>query len=151
MNNSCPECGYPLNGTESSCPECGYPLNAYSQRKSHASSITIEDSRSSRRSKSPSPVIIDDEGDNEAEDILRNTLNWIKNIIIVVSVIAGVVQFIVGIVASQISAGYIFLGLISGAITILVGIITAKLIWAVGMIFINISTNVRSIKKSLRS
>ncbi|GAY29487.1 hypothetical protein IMSAGC014_00104 [Bacteroidaceae bacterium] len=24
--NNCPECGYPLNGTENMCPECGCPI-----------------------------------------------------------------------------------------------------------------------------
>lgn len=26
MNQSCPECGFPLNGNESNCPECGFSL-----------------------------------------------------------------------------------------------------------------------------
>lgn len=28
MKKSCPECGYPLQGSERICPECGYPLHA---------------------------------------------------------------------------------------------------------------------------
>ena len=34
MNNSCPECGYPLEGNELYCPECGYPLQNTSNQHS---------------------------------------------------------------------------------------------------------------------
>lgn len=128
---ACPECGYPLNGTETSCPECGSPL----------------------QSKNPTlrNPMITDEGDNEAENILRKTLNWIKNLIMITSVVLGIAWVIMGVAGGvQTNNSLIsFLAIIGGALFIFIGVAVAKLIWAVGMIFINISTNVRSIKQSL--
>lgn len=31
--NNCPECGYPLNGTENICPECGYSMPKVETKK----------------------------------------------------------------------------------------------------------------------
>lgn len=128
---SCIECGYPFNGTETSCPECGSPIQSPNP--------------------TPSTPIIIDEGDNEAENILRNTLNWIKKLLMIASIILGIVWVIMGFVQGVQMDNFLipFLAIIGGALFVFIGFAVAKLIWAVGMIFINISTNVRSIKKSL--
>lgn len=128
---SCIECGYPFNGTETSCPECGHPIQS--------------------QNPTPSTTIIIDEGDNEAENILRDTLNWIKNLLMIASVVIGIIFVIWGLVDGIQTNNFLipFLAIIGGALIVIVGFAIAKLIWAVGMIFINISTNVRTIKKSL--
>lgn len=128
---SCIECGYPFNGTETSCPECGCPIQS--------------------QNPTPSTTIIIDEGDNEAENILRDTLNWIKNLLMIASVVIGIIFVIWGLVDGIQTNTFLipFLAIIGGALIVIVGFAIAKLIWAVGMIFINISTNVRSIKKTL--
>ena len=129
--NSCPECGYPLKGTEISCPECGMPIQS--------------------QNPNPRTIAVTDEGDNEAENILRKTLNWIKNLIMITSVVLGIAWVIMGVAGGvQTNNSLIsFLAIIGGALFIFIGVAVAKLIWAVGMIFINLSTNVRSIKQSL--
>ena len=128
---SCIECGYPFNGTETSCPECGHPIQSQNPTSRTA--------------------VITDEGDNEAENILRNTLNWIKKLLMIASIILGIVWVIMGFVQGVQMDNFLipFLAIIGGALFVFIGFAVAKLIWAVGMIFINISTNVRSIKKSL--
>lgn len=91
-----------------------------------------------------------DEGDNEAENILRSVVNVIKILIIIFSAIIGLVGVIGGcIMLSQNGAG--FFVILAGIIIALIGYFFAKLVWAVGMIFINISTNVRTIKKQLQN
>ena len=130
---SCIECGYPFNGTETSCPECGSPI----------------------QSQNPTPItpIIIDEGDHEAENILRNTLNWIKILLIVASIILWVVWAALGVIAADDSGNPLMalLGILGGGVLAFLGFVFAKLIWAVGMIFINISTNVRTIKREIIS
>ena len=129
--NSCPECGYPFNGTETSCPECGNPIQS--------------------QNTAPSTPIIIDEGDNEAENILRNTLNWIKIIAIILSSAFGIVVCIYSffMMAETRSFWMPFLSFLGGLLIIFLGFFLAKLMWAFGIIFINISTNVRIIKKSI--
>ena len=128
---SCIQCGYPFNGTETSCPECGSPI----------------------QSQNPTPItpIIIDEGDNEAENILRDTLNWIKKLLMIASIILGIVWVIMGFLQGVQMDNFLFpfLAILGGALFVFIGFAVDKLIWAVGMIFINISTNVRSIKKTL--
>ena len=128
---SCIECGYPFNGTETSCPECGCPIQS--------------------QNPTPNTTIIIDEGDNEAENILRDTLNWIKNLLMIASVVIGIIFVIWGMLDGMQTNNFLipFLAIIGGALIVIVGFAIAKLFWAVGMIFINISTNVRSIKKTL--
>lgn len=130
---SCIECGYPFNGTETSCPECGHPIQS--------------------QNPTPSTTTITDEGDNEAENILRNTLNWIKNLLMIASVVLGIVWVVMGFVGGALSNNFLIpiLAFIGGALFVFIGFVFAKLIWAVGMIFINISTNVRTIKRELKS
>lgn len=129
--NSCPECGYPLKGTEISCPECGMPI----------------------QSQNPNPITIavTDEGDNEAENILRRTLKWIKICLIIIFTVWGIGMCIFSFImmAETRSFGIPFIRFLGGLLTIFFGYFFAKLIWAVGMIFINISTNVRIIKKTI--
>ena len=127
------ECGSPFNGTETSCPECGRPIQS--------------------QNPTPSTQIIIDEGDNEAENILRNTLNWIKIIAIILSTAFGIVTCIYSFFMMAYTRNFWipFLSFLGGLLIIFLGFFIAKLIWAFGMIFINISTNVRSIKKSLIS
>lgn len=121
---SCPGCGFPLNGYETFCPECNHQFSRQQQIQN---------------------AFYDEEGDNEAEEILRKALNSIKNLIIFFSIIVGVVCVLAPIAggAGPMAIG----GVIVGIIVILLGIAVARLIWSIGMIFINISTNVRSIKK----
>lgn len=132
---SCIECGYPFNGSESSCPECGSPIQIQSQNPT------------------PSTPIISDEGDNEAENILRNTLKWIKIISIILSTACGIVICINSFFMMEYTRSFWlpFLSFLGGLFIIFLGFFIAKLIWAMGMIFINISTNVRTIKRSLIS
>lgn len=127
MAKICNQCGYPLNGNEDKCPECG-------------SQVTINQSNYN--------------GDNEAEDILRKALDYLRNLLIVLTFIgSGIIFF--GSIALDIKRGFTpipifwFLGLIIAALNIIIGIWFAKLIWAVGMVFVNISTNIRIIKKSV--
>ena len=131
-NKACPECGYPLQGNEKACPECGSPINLHK----------------------PIPIstVIIDEGDNEAENILRKWLKWIRILIIVISVIIGLFIFVGGFVAASFGTGWeAVAGIITGPLVISLGYALAWLIWSVGMIFINISTNVRTIKRELLS
>lgn len=69
----------------------------------------------------------------------------------IASVVLGIVWVIMGFVGGVQTNNFLipFLAIIGGALFVFIGFAVAKLIWAVGMIFINISTNVRSIKKSL--
>ncbi|MCH5246325.1 MAG: hypothetical protein J1E84_07665 [Muribaculaceae bacterium] len=132
----CPECGHPFQGNETSCPECGYVF-----------------ARHNNNTEQPSQTLVLDEGDNSAEDILRKWIKWIKLIIIIVSCISGGIMMFLGIAAASSyygNFGMALLGILGGAITILFGWLYAQLTWATGMIFINISTNVRIIKHRLR-
>ena len=125
---TCSECGNPLQGFESTCPECGCPVSSNSN-----SFYQI------------------DEGDNDAEDVLRGAINFIKNFIIILAVIESLVALIAGIIL--ITESYTPLGIvliIAAVLGIPINILVAKLIWAAGMIFINISTNVRNIKQILK-
>lgn len=125
---SCPECNQQLVGNESSCPTCGYPLNG--QRPNPINQFSM------------------DEGDNNAEDILRSWLKWIKILIICFAVIMGIGSA-AGI--ANVSDAGIILGIIAFFVILLLGIGIAQLIWSAGMIFINISTNVRKIKQILQT
>lgn len=132
----CSECGHPLQGNETSCPECGNVFANYTTN-----------------TEKPYQPLISDEGDNDAEDIMRKWLRWIKLILIILSCISGGIMVILGIgIASSYygNFGLALLGILGGAITILLGCLFAQLIWASGMILINISTNVRIIKHRLR-
>lgn len=132
----CPECGGPIYDYDPECRQCGFPLQEINTT-----------------SPNPQQNVYVDEGDNEAESILRNTLNWIKNLIMIASVLVGIVWAIMGIMQGVQMEDFLLpiLSIIGGALCVFIGFAVAKLIWAVGMIFINISTNVRSIKKSLIS
>ena len=132
---SCPECGQSLSIKNHTCPECGFPINL-NVPHNHNQSIGPD---------------VADEGDNEAERIMRNYLNFIKNLIIISSVIFGIFLFIAGIVAMSNGIPGGIAGLFGGIVAIILGIAIAKLIWASGMILINISTNVRTIKGVLKS
>lgn len=130
---SCPECGLPLAGNASTCTGCGFPIHNILQP-------TIN-------------TVLEDEGDNNAEDILRKVLNFIKALIIIMSVLGAIIMVIAGIAMMSNPYGGQVQGiilLIVGVLSILFGIGVARLIWAVGMIFINISTNVRTIKKIIK-
>ena len=133
---TCPECGGPIYNYDPECRQCGLPVQEIKKTQPNPQQNTYLD-----------------EGDNEAENILRNTLNWIKNLLMIASVVLGVVWVIMGFVQGfQTDNSLIpWLAIIGGALLVFIGFAVAKLIWAVGMIFINISTNVRSIKKSLIS
>ena len=37
---TCPECGYPLNGTEQSCPECGCPIEWTQPEETSSSTLS---------------------------------------------------------------------------------------------------------------
>ena len=132
MSKNCPECGYPLNGNESQCPECGQAL----QNQTYQQNYNYYE---------------EDEGDNDAEDVLRTYLNLFKKWVIVLSVIVGILAAIGGIVllANGIPSGVPMI--ILAVIIIIINIVIAKLIWAAGMIFINISTNVRKIKQIVKT
>ena len=129
---SCPECGLPLASNASTCTGCGFPIHNILQP-------TIN-------------TVLEDEGDNNAEDILRKVLNFIKALIIIMSVLGAVIMVIAGIAMISNPDGQVqgIILLILGVLSILFGIGVARLIWAVGMIFINISTNVRTIKKIIK-
>ena len=134
-NRSCPQCGYPLNGTETLCPECGMAFSPYIQNPNDIQNA----------------IFGYDEGDNDAETILRNVINTIKNLIIIFSIIGGAVLIIAGI-AMMANVGVEGLApIIGGIFVIILGVFFARLVWAFGMIFINISTNVRNIKQILRN
>lgn len=135
---ACPECGNPLKGNETICPECGNPFSNESNENLQSRQNII------------------DEGDNDAEAILRKYLNLFKKLLCIVSVVVAVIMVLISIIsATQVSGDVavptIIITLICAPLFAYIGIAIAKLIWAVGMIFINISTNVRSIKKSLIS
>lgn len=134
-NRSCPQCGYPLNGNENQCPECGmaFPSNFQSSNDTLYTNFGY------------------DEGDNEAETILRNVINTLKKIIVIFSIIGGIIWIISGIVMLA-NVGVAGLApIIGGIFVIILGVFLARLVWALGMIFINISTNVRNIKQILRN
>ena len=124
---SCPECNQQLAGNETSCPTCGYPLN--------------------RQTSTPYNQLIQDEGDNDAETLLRNVLNWIKILIIIFSFVPAIALIVLDVNNSDVP----ILGIIGAVIIVLLGTGIARLVWAAGMIFINISTNVRKIKQILQS
>ena len=132
---TCPECGHQLQGNESSCPNCGHPILSQIQASS------------------PSMKILD-EGDNNAEEILKKVVNALKWLIIIFTIGGSITFFIMGIVL--LFQGYgesILFGIVcivGSVINLLLGLWFAKLIWALGMIFINISNNVRAIKKIIQ-
>lgn len=134
-NRSCPKCGYPLNGNENRCPECGMAFPSNPQYSAGMQNVEF----------------IYDEGDNDAETILRNVINTIKNLIIIFSIIGGVI-LIIGGVAMMANVGVAgIVPLIVGIFVIILGVFFARLVWALGMIFINMSTNVRNIKQILKN
>lgn len=126
MAKICNNCGYPLNGKEDKCPECG--CQTFQNQSNYS-------------------------GENEAEDILRKALNFFRKLIIVLAFIGSLIIFFVSIAfdLKGISDVPIFwlLGLIAAALNIILWIWLAKSMWAVGMVFVNISTNIRIIKKSV--
>lgn len=128
MNKTCPECGKPLNENDVNCPECGYPL----------------------QNQQPDYTYVEDEGDNDAEEVLRTSLSFFKKLLIVLSIIYGIFGLIAGIMLTinGIPTG-IFLIILS-VLGVFIGIAIAKLVWATGMIFINISTNVRKVKQLIK-
>ena len=136
-NTFCPQCGYPLQGNETSCPECG---------------CVLANGNNSGSGYYPEPLGFD-EGDNEAENILRKWLKWIKLLMIICAWISGgfMVIYAILVATSYYFNWVLFLILIlGGALTVVFGYLFAQLIWAIGMIFINISTNVRAIKQRMR-
>ncbi|MDE6809954.1 MAG: sel1 repeat family protein [Muribaculaceae bacterium] len=92
-----------------------------------------------------------DNGDNAAEDILRDALDNIKKLIIVFSIMIGGVIFVGGIIGCIVSDNGLplIICLVMAFITMMVGFGLARLIWAAGMNFVNISTNVRAIKQMI--
>lgn len=133
---TCPECGGPIYDYDPECRQCGLPLQKINKTQPN-----------------PQQNAYLDEGDNDAENILRNTLNWIKIIAIFLSTAFGIVTCIYSFFMMAYTRNFWipFLSFLGGLLIIFLGFFIAKLIWAFGMIFINISTNVRSIKKSLIS
>ena len=126
MAKICNKCGYPLNGKEDKCPECGCQ--------------TLQNQSNYN-------------GDNEAEEILRKALDYFRILIIVLAYISSCIIFL-GSIALDIKGIadvpiFWLLGLIVAALNIIIWIWLAKLMWAVGMVFVNISTNIRIIKKSV--
>lgn len=97
-------------------------------------------------------ILVTDQGDNNAEIILRNLVNSIKSVIIIASIIIGII-YIVGGIIGAVSYDFLigFCSVIVGVIILVIGIIFARLIWANGMLFINISQNLRTIKQELQS
>lgn len=133
----CPSCGYPLNGNEQSCPECKQPLRP----------------ASTPSSTSASPIDLIDEDDPRAENILRRWLKWIRICLIIGAILSGAACVIAGIFAASSPYGewwQALVGILAGAFLILIGIALAWIIWAMGMIFVNISTNVRSVKNMMK-
>lgn len=134
-NRSCPQCGYPMNGNENQCPECGMAFPSNFHYSAGMQNVELRY----------------DEGDNDAETILRNVINIIKNLIVIFSIIGGIILIIVG-VAMMADLGVAGLApLLGGIIVIILGVFFARLVWAFGMIFINMSTNVRNIKQILKN
>ena len=132
---TCPECGHQLQGNESSCPNCGHPILSQIQASS------------------PSVKILD-EGDNNAEEILKKVVNALKWLIIIFTIGGSITFFIMGIVLlgkgydDTTLNGIVFC--VGSIFSLFLGLWFAKLIWALGMIFINISNNVRAIKKIIQ-
>lgn len=133
-NYTCPQCGYPLNGTENQCPECGMVFPSNFQYSAGMQNAEFEY----------------DEGDNDAEIILRNVVNSLKNLILIFSIIGGVISIIIGGVMIDQIGGAGIAPIIGGIFAIILGVFFARLVWAFGMIFINVSTNVRNIKHILK-
>ena len=129
-NYICPDCGYPLNGNETNCPECSKPFKSQNQNSSYNNNH-----------------VFIDEGDNEAEVILRDTLNWVKKLLMIISVVSGIISVIIGIATGN--PALLIFGIIGGILIMFIGFALAKLIWAIGMIFVNISNNVKIIKNRL--
>lgn len=133
-NYTCPQCGYPLQGNETSCPECGMAFPSNFQHSAGMQNAEFEY----------------DEGDNDAEIILRNVVNSLKNLILIFSIIGGVILIIIGGVMIDQIGGAGIAPIIGGIFAIILGVFFARLVWAFGMIFINVSTNVRNIKHILK-
>lgn len=98
------------------------------------------------------PYLYEDPGDNNAENILRRLVNNLKTWIIVFSAIIGILYIITGCITGIINNDFIifFEDILIGTIYWVLGYVFAKFIWALSMLFINISTNVRSIKHELQ-
>lgn len=137
MEKECKECGYPfLKGNEKFCPECGCK--------------TLQN-----QSNNNGDNEAEDIGDNEVEDILRKTLDYIRKLIIILAYISSGIIFI-GSISISYNRYYYYdtdhywiFGLIVAVLNIIIWRWLAKLIWAVGMVFVNISTNIRIIKKNV--
>ena len=91
--------------------------------------------------------------DNKPEDILRKALDYFRKLTIVLAFIGSGIIFLgsIGLDANGVTDVPIFwlLGLISGILNIIIWRWIATLIWAIGMVYVNISTNLRIIKKSV--
>lgn len=140
----CPECGNMLKGTETSCPQCGCPLRP---------AVVPPASPSASAPSAGNRYDVADEGDNNAENILRSALRWIRILMIIGAILSGIGVIVWGVGMDTMAGwngGGTVLGLIGGIVVALLGILFANLVWAMGMIFINISTNVRTIKREVR-
>ena len=98
-------------------------------------------------------ILVTDQGDNNAEIILTNLVNTIKSFLIVASIIIGIVYIIGGIIGGALYDNFLigFGAILSGILIIVLGIIFAKLIWAICMLFINISQNLRILKQEFQN
>ena len=94
--------------------------------------------------------LVSDQGDNNAETILTRLVNSIKAIIIFFSIIFGAIYIIGGIIIFSENSSLGFVSVFAGIIILVFGIIFAKLIWAICMLFINISHNLRTVKQELQ-
>lgn len=98
-------------------------------------------------------ILITDQGDNNAEIILTNLVNTIKSFLIGASIITGIFYIIGGIIYAALDDNFLsgFGAILNGILILVFGIIFAKLIWAICMLFINISQNLRIVKQEFQN
>lgn len=149
----CSECGKELPAGVTDCPDCGCPVGARSQHQNvseaNQAQIHTEGYKFSIREgyRPPRETQI---GDNEAEAVLRSCARWVWWYIIITMGLTSAIASIAALIRMNYEPGIGFLLLVCGIIGLILTPLVARVFWALMMIVVNISTNIRSIKHTLQ-
>ena len=142
MSKSCKECGHPLDDNAQECPLCGCPVE-----KESTSAVVDTD-------------LLNEGKNTEAESTIRDyaelILKW-GNILAIFNFLLVTIYCVInGVITININNGAEAVGIILIILAVGIGYLAylgtkflAKLIWAVIMLFVNISTTLKRIELKL--
>ncbi len=137
MSKVCKECGHQLNDYVEVCPNCGCPIE-----KEVASASVDND-------------VLNHGKSTEAESIVTDAAESVKtwiNVLAYATLIIGIIAMIAGtaVLADGEGAGIVILGYgIVSISSFLIMKLRANLIWAIIMLFVNMSTTLKRIEIKL--